>query len=149
MDKDRIDEIKDSIRSVDSDIRRLETKKARFCDEIERIRRGRLEKVFGMCFRLNNGDVFRIMGFDEETVTMTGRSWNPYQLQAVRVRINGPEFPDRFIPVAEEQIYTTASDCEDPVAEIRSEYNEISPEEFEKIFNEALGSFSGKVLGNV
>jgi hypothetical protein len=144
--EDRLGEIKESINTLDKKILDLEAERDKHYDEMERVRRSRLEKLIGMCFRMSDGKAFKIIGLDKDEVTLVRRHWNPYRMWAVMI-LKKPESPNRCITISEERIYTTASDFDDPVAEIRSEYTEISKADFEILWNKAMEDLSGKVIG--
>ena len=91
-----------------------------------------LRPLIGMCFIESNiaGQLFRIIGVPEETETKMGYIFNPYQLPVLSITTNEKS------PVEFDTVYSKAAFSEDPVKQIRKEYEEISNEVFEQTLDE-------------
>ena len=100
--------------------------------EFHKQQQDHLRPLIGMCFIGSNisGQLFRIIGVPEETETKTGSVFNPYQLPVLAITTN-EESPIEF-----DTIYSKAAFSEDPVKQIRREYEEISNTVFEQTLDE-------------
>ena len=133
--KDRIDELEKSDIERRNEIRSLRLQQVK-------IQQDRLRNLVGRCYKDKN-KIFIICGVPEPELTMIGFDFNPYHLPALIISIekivkcNGKtvDFGEMF----RDTIRSSVVLSEDPVAQMRNEYEEITPEEFHALACKIVG----------
>lgn len=105
-------------------------------DYIEELQ-NKLSKLVGMSFKDNEHKYFRIIDVPLVEYRKTITVFNKYQLPAL-IYINDPAVRTDLGPLVIDTIFTNAADAEDPIKEIREDYEEITSEEFDKILQSAF-----------
>ena len=105
----------------------------------------KLGKLVGMSFKSKNGAYyFRIIDIPTVEYNKAYTSFNEYRLPALTYYSDPTDHGD-VGRLAIQNIYSAAAHAEDPVDFIRSEYTEVSSEEFDAILDGAFAEI--KALG--
>ena len=105
----------------------------------------KLSKLVGMSFKSKNGAYyFRIIDIPIVKYNKAYTSFNEYQLPAL-IYYSDPTDHGDVGRLGIQEIYSEAAHAENPIDFIRSEYTEVSPEEFDEILEGAFSEI--KALG--
>lgn len=103
----------------------------------------KLKSLIGLCF-LDGRYVKRVIGIPHYKMSMTEKHINVYQIPVLTIEVESPRFPSREpeAPFDFDTVFSRAADVDDPVERFITEYpNQISPEQFQEIFDDTAKVF--------
>lgn len=105
----------------------------------------KLGKLVGLSFKSKNGAYyFRIIDIPIVEYNKAYTSFNEYRLPSLTYYSDPTDYGD-VGRLGIQEIYSEAAHAENPIDFIRSEYTEVSPEEFDEILERAFSEI--KALG--
>lgn len=134
--KENHDRISDQIRSLNSELRDIES-------QMNVLHKERLSQLVGLCYRAGNDDYIKVIGVPDENPTMKGNVWNPYQIPVLVLPFDPKDgINTGLIPFYEDTAYSLACDSDDPVGTFFREHRqELSPQDFDARMKALLKGF--------